>query len=41
MTDALPASAPALPKFAAALTRLWPHGDAVVKGLVEGHRNRV
>lgn len=46
MTETAPADAPAVPhpappciangKFEAALKRLWPHGDATVKGLVEG-----
>ena len=36
MPDAVPASAPAMPKFAAALKSLWPHGDAKVPGLIEG-----
>lgn len=46
MTDTAQAGTPALPhvvppcvangKFAAALPRLWPHGNSVVKGLLEG-----
>src|SRR5690348_9622634 len=36
MPDALPASTPAMPKFANALMRLWPHGDSVVPGLRAG-----
>jgi putative chitinase len=36
MPNAPRASAPALPKFADALTRLWPHGDEKIPGLRAG-----
>ena len=37
MTDATAAAAPAaMPEFAGALRKLWPHGDAKVPGLIEG-----
>src|SRR5205823_14546727 len=36
MSDATPASAPALPKFADALMRLWPNGDEKIPGLRAG-----
>jgi putative chitinase len=37
MTDPIPGAAPvAMPQFADALRKLWPHGDDKVPGLVEG-----